>query len=252
MQLGPTQDKIGITTDIMHKKLNLPLQKLKTKLRSLLLYSLLIFVGSTTLLVALLGIVPIPTSAFMMHRHIEDFQANKDFIPIDQQWRSKEKISPYIFGAVIAAEDQLFFDHFGFDVNSMFSAVKTYSSGGKLRGASTITQQVAKNLFLSPSRSLWRKGFEAWFTLLIEILWSKERILLVYVNIAEFGDHLFGIEAASNHFFDVPAQQLSYYQAALLAATLPNPLIFKTDEPSENLRDKQFWILGQMRNLGYL
>ena len=236
----------------MHKKLNFLLQKLKTKFRSLLLYSLLLFIGCTTLLVAILGIVPIPTSAFMVYRHIEDFQANKEFVQIDQQWRNKDNISPYIFGAVIAAEDQLFFDHFGFDVNSMFSAVKTYSSGGKLRGASTISQQVAKNLFLSPSRSFLRKGLEAWFTLLIEILWSKERILLVYVNIAEFGDHLFGIEAASNHFFSVPAYQLTKYQAALLAATLPNPLIYKADEPTESLRDKQFWIIGQMRNLGYI
>ncbi|MDB2705796.1 transglycosylase domain-containing protein, partial [Pseudomonadota bacterium] len=126
------------------------------------------------------------------------------------------------------------------------------SSGGKLRGASTISQQVSKNLFLSPSRSLWRKGFEVWFTLLIELFWSKERILLTYVNIAEFGDHLFGIQAASKHYFSIPAKKLSPQQAALLAASLPNPKLYKVDKPSEYLLKKQQWVLRQMRNLNYI
>lgn len=127
-------------------------------------------------------------------------------------------------------------------------AFKVFSHGGKLRGASTISQQVAKNLFLNPSRSFIRKGLEIWFTLLIEIFWSKERILEIYLNIAEFGDHLFGIEAASRRYFGISARQLNAEQAALLAATLPNPLLLKAAQPSAYLQKRQNWILRQMRN----
>jgi len=224
------------------------LQKLKKWLRN----GIFIFIGSTALIVFILGFVPIPTSAFMMQKHIADYQADKGFISIQQQWKNQDSISPHIIHAVIAAEDQLFYQHFGFDIKSIYSAIKTRSNGGKLRGASTITQQVAKNLFLSPSRSLWRKAFEAWFTLLIELLWSKERILLVYVNIAEFGDHIYGVEAASQRYYGISAKQLSPSQAALLAGSLPNPIRFKVANPNRQLREKQAWILQQMRNLDYL
>ncbi|MBL1320862.1 MAG: monofunctional biosynthetic peptidoglycan transglycosylase [Methylophaga sp.] len=222
------------------------------KLKRWLLYALLTFIGGSVLIVILLRFVPIPTSAFMMQKHIADYQSDKGFIEIQQQWQSIDAISPHIFHAVIAAEDQLFYQHFGFDISSIYAAIKTRSNGGKLRGASTITQQVAKNLFLSPSRSLWRKGFEAWFTLLIELFWSKERILLVYVNIAEFGDHIYGVEAASQRYYGISAKQLSPSQAALLAGSLPNPLRFKVANPNSQLREKQSWILQQMRNLDYL
>ena len=119
--------------------------------------------------------------------------------------------------------------------------------GGKLRGASTISQQVAKNLFLPPARSFIRKGVEVWFTFLIETLWSKKRILEMYLNIAEFGDHIYGIEAASRHFFGVPAKNISRPQAALLAATLPNPIILKAARPSAYLIRRQQWVLRQMQ-----
>jgi len=224
----------------------------RQKLKQWIIYSIIIFAGSASIAVIILGFVPIHTSAFMIQRHIADFQADKGFIHIEQQWTPREEISPHIFSAVIAAEDQLFYQHIGFDLNSIFSALKNNSSGGKLRGASTISQQVAKNLFLSPSRSFWRKGFEVWFTLLIELFWSKERILLVYVNIAEFGDHIYGIEAASQHYFVIPAKKLSPHQAALLAASLPNPALFRVNNPNRRLLDKQQWILRQMRNLNYL
>ena len=222
------------------------------KLKRWLLLALLIFIAGSIIIVILLRFVPIPTSAFMLQKHIEDVQLDKGFIQIQQQWQSVDSLSPHIFHAVIAAEDQLFYQHIGFDFKSIWSAVTTRTSGGKLRGASTISQQVAKNLFLTPSRSFWRKGFEVWFTLLIEIFWSKERILLVYVNIAEFGDHIYGAEAASQHFFNIPAKNLSHYQAALLAGSLPNPAIFKVDDPNQKLREKQTWILRQMKNLDYI
>ncbi|MDC9726023.1 MAG: monofunctional biosynthetic peptidoglycan transglycosylase [Gammaproteobacteria bacterium] len=224
----------------------------RQKLKQWLIYGILIFVGTTSSIVALLGFIPINTSAFMIQQHIADFKENKGFVRIEQQWTQHSELSPHIFSAVIAAEDQLFYQHIGFDFNSIYAALKNNSSGGKLRGASTISQQVAKNLFLSPSRSLWRKGVEAWFTILIELFWSKQRILLVYVNIAEFGDHLYGVQSASQYYFSIPASKLTPHQAALLAASLPNPILFKVDRPNKKLIDKQQWILRQMRNLNYL
>lgn len=222
------------------------------KLRRWLIYGILAFVIGSILSVFILGIIPISSSSFMLRIHIADYQSGKEFTPIQQQWRDKQDISKHMFSAVIAAEDQLFHQHMGFDINAIKSAIKDKLSGQSLRGASTISQQVAKNLFLSSSRSLWRKGAEAWFTLLIEFFWSKERILLVYVNIAEFGDHLFGVEAASQYYFAHTASTLTAKQSALLAASLPNPAIFKVDKPNKKLKHKQQWILRQMRNLGYL
>jgi monofunctional glycosyltransferase len=153
--------------------------------------------------------------------------------------------------AVIASEDQHFFEHSGFDFKAIALAMENYVEGGSLRGASTLSQQVAKNLFLTPDKSFIRKALEIWFTVLCEILWSKERILVVYLNIAEFGDHLFGIEAASRYYFNISAQKISREQAALLAATLPNPLILKALQPSRAVIKRQQWILRQMRNLNF-
>ena len=150
---------------------------------------------------------------------------------------------------MIASEDQLFYHHLGFDLHAIKLALNASLNGGQaLRGASTITQQVAKNLFLIPSKSFIRKGLEAWFTILIELFWTKDRILTVYLNIAEFGDHLFGIEAASQRYFNCSANQLSRAQAALLAATLPNPLKLKADKPTSYVLKRQNWILRQMSN----
>ena len=201
--------------------------------------------------VVLLRFLPVPTTAFMVYRHVEDLFDDHSFEPIQYHWVSAKNISPNASAAVIASEDQQFYQHFGFDLQAIRSAISAYVNGGRrLRGASTITQQVAKNLFLTPSKSFIRKGLEVWFTLLIEIIWSKERILVVYLNIAEFGEHLFGIEAASQHYFGIPAKNLSRPQAAMLAATLPNPLRLKAARPSNYVIRRQNWILRQMRNLG--
>ena len=186
----------------------------------------------------------------MIYRHCEDLFDSGSFQTIDYRWVSAEKISPNASAAVIAAEDQQFFQHFGFDLNSIQSSIDVYIDGGRLRGASTISQQVAKNLFLTPSKNFVRKGLEVWFTLLIELLWDKQRILEVYLNIAEFGEHIFGIEAASRRYFGIPAKQLSRSQAAILAATLPNPIRLKATRPSNYVIKRQQWILRQMRNLG--
>lgn len=219
------------------------------KLRQLAWYGLLGFLGVSIGSCLLLRWIPAPTSAFMMYRHFEDLIEDHSFKAIQNEWVSSDKISPYAFSAVIAAEDQRFFEHFGFDLDAIGIALRDYSDGRTLRGASTLTQQVAKNLFLTPSKSFLRKGLEAWFTVLIELLWSKERILVMYLNIAEFGEHLFGVEAASRHYFGVSAKQVNRYQAALLAATLPNPVLLKAKHPSSYLLKRQRWILRQMQNL---
>lgn len=233
--------------------------KAKTKKQSLLqgvkrlgVRLLLVFVVGSVLMVGVLRFVPVPITAFMLNRHYQDLQQDKGYLRIRYRWVAYDSVSGYAPAAVIAAEDQLFYQHAGFDIDSIFSAVETWLDGGKLRGASTISQQVAKNLFLTPSRSFWRKGLEAWFTFLIENIWDKRRILEVYLNVAEFGDHLFGIEAASRKYYGIPAKKLTPRQAALLAATLPNPRKFRADKPTDYLRARQLWILGQMRNLGYL
>ena len=186
----------------------------------------------------------------MLHKHIDDLVDGNAYQSLDHRWVNGSHISKHAFTAVIAAEDQRFYQHHGFDFDAIYKAYQRNARGGKLRGASTISQQVAKNLFLSPARNFGRKALEVWFTMLIEALWSKTRILEMYLNIAEFGDHLYGVEAASRHYFGIPAQRLSADQAALLAATLPNPIILNADHPGPYLQRRQSWILRQMRQLG--
>jgi len=186
----------------------------------------------------------------MLHTHIDDLVDGKKYRPNQHTWVDSEQISKSAFIAVMASEDQRFYQHHGFDIPDIFKAYQQYRQGGKLRGASTISQQVAKNLFLSPAKNFGRKVLEVWFTFLIESLWSKNRILEVYLNIAQFGDHIFGIEAASQQYFGIPAKRISASQSALLAATLPNPIILRAAKPSSYLLRRQNWILRQMRNLG--
>ncbi len=214
--------------------------------KRLFFYCLLMFVVSSLALVMLFRYVPVPITTFMLYRHVTDFQQGEGFNSIDHRWVNMDKISKHAVRAVIAAEDQRFYKHNGVDFEAMQSAIETWLDGGRLRGASTISQQVAKNLFLIPARSFWRKGFELWFTMLIETFWSKDRILEVYLNSAEFGDHLFGIEAASHHYFQIPSMQLSKKQSALLAAALPNPLKFNVANPSSYMNQRRSWILRQM------
>jgi monofunctional biosynthetic peptidoglycan transglycosylase len=227
-----------------------PSRSIGKKLRGWLFSSLLVFISVSIIAVMLFRWLPVPTSAFMLYRHFEDMSEQQVFKPIRYDWVSYEAISPNASRAVIASEDQKFYIHSGFDLESIQKAIKVRAKGGKLRGASTISQQVAKNLFLTPTKSLLRKGVEAWFTFLIESFWSKERILEVYLNIAEFGDHLFGINEASYKYFGVMPKQLTSAQAALLAATLPNPLRFQANHPSSYVFKRQRWILRQMQNLG--
>jgi monofunctional glycosyltransferase len=190
------------------------------------------------------------TSAFMIEADVAAWQAHERGHYSDFRWVSLEQISPHAAIAVIASEDQQFPFHAGFDFASIREAVRASERGKRLRGASTISQQVAKNLFLWNGRSFVRKGLEAYFTVLIETLWPKERILEMYLNVAQFGDGIYGVQAAAERFWHKPALRLSSSEAALLAAVLPNPLRLHADRPSRYLLQRREWILGQMRGLG--
>jgi len=167
----------------------------------------------------------------------------------DYRFRKGEALGSNLGLAVIAAEDQRFGQHHGFDLEAIEKAIEHNEKGGKVRGASTISQQTAKNVFLWPARSWVRKGLEVWFTLLIELVWGKERILEVYQNIAEFGPGIYGAEAAAQQFFGKSAQKLSRSEAALLAAVLPSPRRYSAARPSAYVQRRQRWILRQMNNL---
>lgn len=203
---------------------------------------LLLVFALTVLPVIVLRWVDPPTSAFMLRERFSR--------PIRHRWVDWQQISPHVKVAVIASEDQKFPEHHGFDLESINDALEERERGRRVRGASTISQQVAKNLFLWSGQSWLRKGFEACYTVLIETLWPKRRILEVYLNIAEFGTGVFGVGAASDVYFKKPAARLSAADAALLAAVLPNPKRLRVAAPSRYVRARQDWILGQMRGLG--
>jgi monofunctional glycosyltransferase len=189
------------------------------------------------------------TSAYMLEARLDAWRSQDHSYHTDFRWVSLEQISPHAAIAVIASEDQQFPFHAGFDFKSIREAVRASEHGRRLRGASTISQQVAKNLFLW-NGGFVRKGLEAYFTVLIEAFWPKERILEMYLNIAQFGDGIYGVQAAAERFFRMPASRLSSADAALLAATLPSPLRLHPERPSHYLLQRRDWILGQMRDLG--
>ncbi|GAA03371.1 monofunctional biosynthetic peptidoglycan transglycosylase [Photobacterium leiognathi] len=169
---------------------------------------------------------------------------------IQHEWVNLDKISKNMQLAVIASEDQTFPEHHGIDVQATLAVLKHAGKNGPDRGASTISQQAAKNMFLFPVHSFIRKGVELYFSLLMEIVWGKERILEVYLNIIEFGPGIYGVEAASEHFFHIPASRLSAQQAAQLAAVLPNPYKIKASPMSNYVYQRTLWIRRQMRQLG--
>jgi monofunctional biosynthetic peptidoglycan transglycosylase len=194
-------------------------------------------------------------SAFMLGAALDAGRAGKKNYQTDYRWVDLEQISPHAAVAVIAAEDQVFPFHTGFDFKSIREAIRHNEQQAskrrpRIRGASTISQQVSKNLFLWSGRGYVRKGLEAYFTLLIELSWPKERILEVYLNIAQFGDGVYGVEAAARRFWRKPAARLDSFEAATLAAVLPNPITFKANAPSNYVVKRRDWILAQMRGLG--
>lgn len=201
--------------------------------------------------IALFSFLPVPFSAVMIERQLSRWLSGDFSYVAHSDWVSMAEISPWMGLAVIAAEDQKFPEHWGFDVGAIEKALAhNEHNASRIRGASTLSQQTAKNLFLWDGRSWVRKGLEAGLTLGIETVWSKKRILTVYLNIAEFGEGIFGVEAASQRYFRKPASRLTPSEAALLAAVLPNPIRFKAGTPSGYVRSRQAWIMRQMRQLG--
>lgn len=212
------------------------------------LYALGSVFAITALVVLIFRWVPVPFSSVMAQRQIEAFFTDEPYV--EYVWYSWDEISPHMGISVIASEDQNFPNHYGFDVKAIQKAMDEAKDGGRSRGASTISQQVAKNMFLWSGRSWIRKGLEVYFTLLIETLWSKKRILEVYVNIAEMGPNVFGVGAASLKYYGREPSKISRLQAATLAASLPNPRRYKVKNPSNYMKSRRAWIMRQSNQLG--
>lgn len=215
----------------------------------------LVIVPVCLLLVPLLVILPFrwlppPTTSFMLHAQAGGLGSGAPCASIRWDWVDQDQFAPVIGLAVIAAEDQNFPSHAGLDFRAISTAMKERQTGGRLRGASTITQQLVKNMYLWPGQSWLRKGLEAWLTLIMEATWPKRRILEVYLNVVQFGRCTFGVQAASERFFTRPASGLTGWEAARLAAVLPNPVQYRVDQPTEYVRERTEWILQQMRLLG--
>jgi monofunctional biosynthetic peptidoglycan transglycosylase len=224
------------------------------RIRRLLRLMLALAVGAavvSVLAVLALRFIDPWTSAFMVDARVASwFDADPRPFVLRQSWRDYAQISPQLALAVVASEDQRFPVHRGFDFEQIRKAMDEAERGRRARGASTITQQVAKNLFLWNGRSWMRKGLEAWFTVLIELLWPKQRILEVYLNIAEFGPGVYGAEAAAQTYFRKRAAQLTRDEAARLAAVLPNPARLRADRPGNYVQRRTREIAAQMAALG--
>tara|TARA_R100000687_G_scaffold80036_1_gene74976 strand:- start:335 stop:1006 length:672 start_codon:yes stop_codon:yes gene_type:complete len=203
----------------------------------LLLFSLLI--------VLLFKWVPVPFTPLMAIRYFENPEEK-----IQHSWVPRQDISRHLQLGVIASEDQNFVKHNGFDIEAIEKAIEDNQKGKRVRGASTISQQTAKNVFLWPGRNWLRKGLEVYFTFLIETFWSKERILEVYLNSIEMGRGIYGAEATAQHWFNKSAANLSVYEAAAIAAVLPNPREYRANPASNYINQRKNWIVRQMQNYG--
>lgn len=191
-----------------------------------------------------------PTSSFMLQRQISAGWFNNEDFKLKYRWADWEDISPYVKVAAITSEDQRFAEHWGLDISAIQEALEEHQNGESLRGASTITQQVAKNLFLWSGQSFIRKGVEAYFALIIELFWTKKRILEVYLNIAEFGNGVYGVHAASETYFDTEPDNLNMIQSALMITALPSPRRYNLAKPSPYMIERRNWILQYMFYLG--
>ncbi len=210
-----------------------------TRAASFLARFCILFVCLSILWTGLYAFLPVKETSLMGWRKMNGTEISRSWVPLDE-------ISPHLVLAVIAAEDNKFCRHFGFDLGEIRAALKAAQNGEGLRGASTITQQTAKNAFLWPGRDIARKGFEAWFTVLVEVMWSKERVMEVYLNIAEWGDGQFGAEAAAQHLFNKPAKDLSAREASLMAAILPSPNKWRASPPGPYVSKRAKTIQARM------
>lgn len=210
----------------------------------------LLFAAGSALQVAALRFVDPPFTAFMLARQVEAWGQGEWGFRVAYEWRDLDRISPSLPLSMVAAEDQNFAHHHGFDLQAIEKARINNAKGRKVRGASTISQQVAKNLFLWQGRSWVRKGLEAWYALLIELMWPKSRILEVYANVAEFGDGVYGAQAAARRFWGKDAAGLSASESARLAAVLPSPRRYDARNPGPYVQRRSQWIQRQVRQIG--
>jgi monofunctional glycosyltransferase len=221
------------------------------KVFRILLFTGAFFVGFSLIIVILYKWVPVPVTPLMVIRCAQQVKEGKP-LKLKHDWVSKRKISDNLRLAVICSEDQNFVNHSGFDLEAIDKAIKESKTRKRVRGASTISQQTAKNVFLWPGRSWIRKGFEVWFTALIELMWSKERILQVYLNSIEMGNGIYGAEAAAGFYFKTTAEKLSSRQSASIAAILPNPRKYNAANPGPYVSGRIGWIMEQMQQYGPL
>ena len=222
--------------------------KILLKIQKTLQWIVLLFFGSTILSVIVYRWCPVYLTPLMLIRCAQQMSRGEQ-IKLRHHWVPLDSMSIYLPVAVMASEDQRFLTHHGFDFVEINNAVKERQSGKRRRGGSTISQQTAKNVFLWPSSSWLRKGLEAYFTILIELIWGKERIMEVYLNSIEMGDGIYGAEAVGQWHFHRSAQELTRPDCALIAATLPNPLIFNSQTPSDYMLKRQTFIMKQMRHI---
>ncbi|HHX8446510.1 monofunctional biosynthetic peptidoglycan transglycosylase [Vibrio sp. J2-3(2022)] len=218
------------------------------RLKSFLFKMVLILLIAPVVLVGVVKYVDPPIWGWKLSRIVVPPKNYPD--SSQHEWVSLPRISKNMQLAVIATEDQKFPHHYGLDFESLFDVIAEAGDNGPSRGASTITQQAAKNVFLFPSHSYARKAYELYFALLMELMWSKERILEVYLNVVEFGPGIYGAEAAAQNYFGVSAKQLSKWQAARLAVVLPNPYRIKVYPQSDYTARRTRWAMNQMSNLG--
>lgn len=233
----------------MDAEIHKPARRVRRWLRWVLALPLL-FAAASLLQVLVLRFVDPPLSAMMAERQLRAWGQGEWDFRLHYQWRDLERIAPSLPISMVAAEDQRFPFHHGFDLEAIEKAQRHNAQGGRLRGGSTISQQVAKNLFLWQGRSWLRKGLEAWYTLLIELAWPKQRILEVYANVAEFGDGIYGAQAAARQFWGKDASRLTPGESALLAAVLPAPRRYDARHPGPYVQRRAAWIQRQARQLG--
>jgi monofunctional biosynthetic peptidoglycan transglycosylase len=218
------------------------------RLFKFLFKSVIWFFVITIAMVVLLKWIPVPVTPLMVIRYFEENSSKT----LKHNWVSIDNISKNLQLAVICSEDQNFLTHQGFDIKAIEKAMVHNKKGKRIRGASSISQQTAKNVFLWPQRSWFRKGLETYFTFLIELIWSKERIIEVYLNSIEMGNGIYGAEAASQYWFKKPASKLTQQEAAAIAAILPNPLKYRANPASGYIQSRKNWIAGQMYFFGPL
>ena len=216
------------------------------KLRNILRWVVVLFFSTTILAVVAYRFIPVYITPLMVIRCFQQV-ADGESIKLHHHWVPMSEISEHMPVAVMASEDQRFLLHHGFDFNAIQKAAKNNAKGKKVHGASTISQQTAKNVFLWPGRSWVRKGFEAYFTFLIELVWSKQRIMEVYLNSIEMGDGIYGVDAVAEYHFDKKGKDLFREECALIAATLPNPIKFDSAHPSAYMKKRRRQIEHEMK-----